>query len=49
MEFFRRSDTAAGRPAKQARPVKPPKPSLTGAQALLALQANMEDPWADQD
>lgn len=47
MEFFRRTDIDGGRPRS---PVKaaPPKPVLTGAQAMLALQASMEDPYVDE-
>jgi hypothetical protein len=37
---------AALRLQPQPRPRKRP---LTGAQAMLALQANMEDPYADED
>jgi uncharacterized protein len=47
MEFFRRSDSDGGRPKPQQR-AKAAKPPMTGAQALLALQANMEDHWADE-
>jgi hypothetical protein len=48
MEFFRRSDIDGGKPkpAQRAKAVKPP---MTGAQALLALQANMTDPYADME
>ena len=46
MEFFRRTDNIGGtpKPAQKA----PPKPVLSGAQAMLALQANMEDPFIDE-
>ncbi len=51
MEFFRKVSNDGGRPRpddrQRQRPA--PKPAMTGAQALLALQANMEDPWIDQD
>jgi HK97 family phage prohead protease len=48
MEFFRRSrDIDGGKRADQR--LRPPKrPVLTGAQALLTLQASPEDPWADE-
>jgi uncharacterized protein len=51
MEFFRRVSNDGGRPKQDAqRAQRPaPKPAMTGAQALLALQANMEDPYADED
>jgi len=44
MEFFRRTDNAGPRQVTKA----PPKPVLSGAQAMLALQANMEDPYTDE-
>jgi hypothetical protein len=47
MEFFKRSDIDGGKPKPQQR-AKPAKPPMTGAQALIALQANMEDPWANE-
>ena len=48
MEFFKRVSIDGGRPKPEQR--KPtPKPVMTGAQALLALQANMEDPFADEE
>jgi HK97 family phage prohead protease len=48
MEFFKRTDNIG--PRKEAQRAKPaPRPAMTGAQALLALQANMEDPWADEE
>ena len=37
---------AAGRSPSSG---KPPRTAMTGAQALLALQANMEDPYADEE
>jgi HK97 family phage prohead protease len=46
MEFFRRSD-GNGKPKERQRAA--PRPALTGAQALLALQANMSDPYADEE
>lgn len=45
MEFFKR--TGLPGPAKP-QDKTPPKPVLTGAQAMLALQANQEDPYSDQ-
>jgi uncharacterized protein len=49
MEFFRRVSADGGRPKPDDRKRPAPKPAMTGAQALLALQANQEDPWADED
>ena len=50
LEFFKRVSADGGKPKDQQQRVKPaPKPAMTGAQALLSLQANMEDPWADED
>ena len=46
MEYFKKTRSGSGRP-EQRRPA--PKPTLTGAQALIALQGNMEDPYADQE
>ena len=43
MTFFKRTDNTG--PVKRA---EPKKPVLTGAQALLALQVNMEDPYVDE-
>jgi uncharacterized protein len=49
LDFFKRVSADGGKP-KDAQRAKPaPKPAMTGAQALLALQDNMEDPWADED
>lgn len=48
MEFFKRTDTI-GPPKQRSAPVPPPKPVLTGAQAMLALQANQEDPFTDEE
>jgi len=49
MEFFRRTDRDGGkpRPPEARRPA--PKVAMSGAQALLALQGNMQDPYTDQD
>jgi HK97 family phage prohead protease len=47
MEFFKRVSADGGSP-KQRAPKPAPRPAMTGAQALLALQANQEDPWADE-
>ena len=44
MEFFKRTDNIG--PRQQVK--EPPKPVLSGAQAMLALQANMEDPFVDE-
>jgi len=49
MEFFKRVSNDGGAPAKQQRAKPAPKPAMTGAQALIALQGNMEDPWANED
>jgi hypothetical protein len=46
MEFFKRTDNIG--PAKRDKPPAP-KPVLTGAQAMLALQASPEDPYADEE
>jgi HK97 family phage prohead protease len=46
MEFFKRSD-GNGKPKERQRAA--PRPALTGAQALLALQANMTDPYAEEE
>jgi Escherichia/Staphylococcus phage prohead protease len=45
MEFFKRTDNT-GPAQRQLKP--PPKPVLSGAQAMLALQANMDDPYIDE-
>ena len=51
MEFFKRVSNDGGRPKddtkQRQRPA--PKPAMSGALALLALQDNMEDPWADEE
>src|SRR5215471_14222091 len=44
MEFFRKVSADGGKAKSEQR--KPPRAAMTGAQALLTLQANMEDPWA---
>ena len=44
MEFFRRTDNVGPKAVQKT----PPKPVLSGAQAMLALQANMEDPYSDE-
>jgi len=49
MEFFKRTDNAGPAKKDSTRQRQAPKPAMTGAQALLALQGNMEDPWADED
>ena len=46
MEFFKRVSADGGKP-QQRRPV--PKVAMSGAQALLALQGNMSDPYADEE
>ncbi len=48
MEFFKRTDNIGPAAVRQA-PKPAPKPSMTGAQAMIALQANQEDPYADED
>jgi HK97 family phage prohead protease len=49
MEFFRRSD-GGPKPKPEDRKQRPaPRPAMTGQQALIALQGNMTDPWADLD
>jgi hypothetical protein len=50
MEFFKRyRDLDGGRPKPDQRLKPPKKPVMTGAQALLALQMNAEDPWTDEE
>jgi HK97 family phage prohead protease len=50
MEFFRRTGDGGGRPKPEDRVKRPvPKPAMSGAAALLALQGNMEDPYASDD
>ena len=44
MTFFKRTDQGLGLPKK----VAPAPQMMTGAQAMIALQGNMEDPWADE-
>jgi HK97 family phage prohead protease len=46
MEFFKRTDNVG--PGTRQAPKPVPKPGLTGAQAMLARQANMEDPFTDE-
>jgi hypothetical protein len=48
MEFFKRTDNTGM--ARRSLPAQaaPAKPVLSGQQAMLALQANMEDPFADE-
>lgn len=48
IEFFKRSDNLGPKKPQPAQRAKP-RPAMTGAQALLALQDNMADPWADED
>jgi hypothetical protein len=45
MEFFKKTGRGGGK-TEARRPA--PKPTLTGAQALIALQGNMEDPYVDE-
>lgn len=49
LDFFKRVSADAGRPKDTQRAKPAPKPAMTGAQALIALQDNMEDPWADEE
>jgi hypothetical protein len=44
MEFFRRTDNVGPKAVQKA----PPKPVMSGAQAMLAMLANQEDPWVDE-
>jgi HK97 family phage portal protein/HK97 family phage prohead protease len=44
MEFFKRTDNIGPKVLQKT----PPKPVLSGAQAMLALQANMDDPFIDE-
>jgi hypothetical protein len=48
MEFFRRTDNIGPDKRMAPTPKAPVKPVLSGAQAMLALQANQEDPYADE-
>lgn len=49
MEFFKRVSADGGAPKKQqATQRAKPRPAMSGQQALLALQNNMADPWADE-
>ena len=45
MEFFKRVSADGGKPKT---PRQAPRRAMTGAQALIALQATMEDPYADE-
>ena len=49
LDFFKRVSADGGKPKDQQRAKPAPKPAMTGAQALLALQDNMEDPWSEED
>lgn len=48
LEFFKRTDNIGPDKRNIPAPKPPPKPVLSGAQAMLALQANQEDPYADE-
>jgi hypothetical protein len=51
VEFFKRVSVDGGKPkdAKDKTPARArPRLAMTGQQALLALQNNMADPWADE-
>ena len=49
VEFFKRVSADGGKPKKDAAPQRArPRVAMTGQQALLALQGNMEDPWANE-
>ena len=49
VEFFKRVSADGGAPKKDKTPQRArPRAAMTGAQALLALQNNMSDPWADE-
>ena len=47
MEFFRRTDNTGPDKRNAPAPKQAPKPVMSGAQAMLALQANQEDPYVD--
>ncbi len=47
MDFFKRTDIDGGRPRQRKVP-QAPKPTLTGALALLELQNNQEDPYVNE-
>jgi len=50
VEFFKRTDSNGGQRKLPQAPVRArPKIAMTGAQALLALQNNMADPYADEE
>jgi hypothetical protein len=44
MEFFKRTDNIGPKAVQKA----PPKPVMSGAQAMMAMLANQEDPWVDE-
>jgi uncharacterized protein len=48
MEFFKRTDNV-GPANPNTRKIPVVKPSMSGAQAMLALQNNMEDPYVDDE
>jgi uncharacterized protein len=48
MDFFKVTHDV-GKPTTRTAPKPAPKPVMSGAQAMLALQANMEDPFADEE
>jgi HK97 family phage prohead protease len=48
VEFFKRVSADGGAPKKQQVQRAKPRLAMTGQQALLALQNNMEDPWANE-
>jgi len=47
MEFFKVTSRDGGRPKPQTKPA-PPKPVMTGANALLDLMNNQDDPYKDE-
>lgn len=48
-EFFKRVSADGGKPKQDKTPQRArPRVAMTGQQALLALQGNMEDPWANE-
>jgi HK97 family phage prohead protease len=49
VEFFKRTDNTGQRKAPQPASRPRPRLAMTGAQALLALQNNMADPYADEE
>lgn len=48
MEFFKRVSADGGKPKDKTPQRARPRTAMTGQQALLALQNNMEDPWANE-